>query len=262
MRTCIALFAILLGAVGVVLLSAGVFGVWSAAFAAIDVTEQVSQRASERLSAIDARLVRLEVQVKNVSVDVARIRAAATALTARVAQQALAQSDEFQRLREKLDLLLMQVETYAESLTVVSRLFEDAADLSAQFGKGGEQADRLRAVAKLLDQAAAALPKIRSELTALGERHGEPELRKLTDLIAQASTYLEHIVGGIERIRQYSAHARGELDGLRRGAEFWLVTAATILTALLVWLGLGQLCLAGWGRRHLRRPTVATATTA
>src|SRR5262249_16830632 len=69
-----------------------------------------------------------------------------------------------------------------------------------------------------------------------------------------------------ERLAEGLADARREIDAARVWAAewqgrvvFWVYASATAHTLVWLWVGLGQLCLIGWGRRRIssRGPTPA-----
>src|SRR5262245_23446665 len=137
MRRIIGLFAILLGVVGVAVLVACGVVVWRTAGVVVDRTDRITDRSSERLKKVGGKLLRLEGRVKDITVDVEKIRVAVARLILRTLKDLPALKDapvvaEFKQLLDRLDHLLQQCEELGETLNIVSRLFEDTADLSTQ----------------------------------------------------------------------------------------------------------------------------------
>lgn len=249
MRKIIGLLAILLGVVGVVLLVAGGIAAWRVEGVVVERTDRATVRTSERLSKVESKLHRLEGMLKVLTVDVEAIRSAGARLVGRVVKDALAQP-EINQLLERLSRLLEQSEQLGETLDIVARLFEDSADLSAQVDGNPERTERLKNIAETLEQAGATMSGIRAELGELRLREAATDPQKLIDLCTRSRAPLERMAGGIASIRQYSADTRESMESLRREVRFWMRTAAVLMSLVLVWFGLGQVCLIGWGWRQ------------
>jgi len=258
----IGLLTILLGVVSVALLVACGIMVWRVAGVVVDRTDRITERSSERLKKVEGKLLRLEGKVKDITVDVDKIRVAVARLILRTLKDLPALKDapvlvEFRQLLERLDHLLQQCEELGETLSIVARLFDDTADLSTQLGGDQNRTDQMRTISETLEEVAATLTHIRGELAELRQR--EPDPQKLADLIEQTRGPLQRLADGIAKIRQHSVDAREALDHLRREVRFWTTMVAILLTLVLVWFGLGQVCLIGWGWKRLRSRTLPIA---
>jgi chromosome segregation ATPase len=166
---------------------------------------------------------------------------------------------EFKELLDRLDQLLQQCEELGETLGIVARLFEDSADLSTQLGGDQNRADQMRTISETLEQTGATLTQIRGKVAELRQRESAPDPQKLADLIEQSRGPLERLADGIARTREHCVDARESLDNVRREVRFWTVTGAILLSLVLVWFGLGQVCLFGWGWKRLRRRSLPIA---
>ncbi|MFO0798455.1 MAG: hypothetical protein U0804_13340 [Gemmataceae bacterium] len=251
MKRILGLLAMLLGGVGVVLLVAGGVAAWRVAGVVVDRTDRAAARGSGRLVNVEGRLTRLEGRVKDLTVDVEVVRSAGARLAGKLVGEAIARTD-FEPLLDRLDRSLSKAEEWGETLDVITRLVEDVADLSAQFDGAPERAEQLRRVAAALDEAAAVLAGVRAELADFRTRNAAPDPRKLADLAARTRAPLERLAGGIAAVRQHSADARGELEAFRGNVHFWSRAVATAMSVVVVWLGLGQVCLVGWGWKRVR----------
>ncbi|QDU23892.1 AAA family ATPase [Urbifossiella limnaea] len=251
MKTILGLLAMLLGGVGVVLLVACGVAVWRAEGVVVDRTDRVAARTAERLVKVEGRLTRLEGRVKDLTVDVDVVRSAAARLVEKAVADVVART-EVEQLVERLDRSLSKADELGETLDVIARLVEDVADLAAQLDGAPERVELLRRVADALEQAAAVLTGIRAELAELRTRKAAPDPRKLTDLAARTRGPLERVADGIGAVRQHSVDARGELEELRGKVHFWSRAVAAALSFVVVWFGLGQVCLVGWGWKRVR----------
>lgn len=252
MKTILGLLAMLFGGVGVLLLVTCGVAAWRAEGVVVERTDRAVERASERLVKVEGRLTRLEGRVKELTVDVDFIRTAAGRLALKIVLDVAART-EVDQLHERLDRALAKTEELGETLDVVARLVEDVSDLAAQFDGSADRVEQLRRVAQSLEQAAALLTDVRTVLAEVRTRNAAPDPRKLTDLAERARGPLEQVAGGIDAVRRHSVEARGELEVFRGKVHFWARAVAAVLTFVVVWFGLGQACLVGWGWQRVRR---------
>ena len=68
----------------------------------------------------------------------------------------------------------------------------------------------------------------------------------------------EQLAEGLADARREVAVARERVGDRRTTVVFWVRVAAVAHTLVWLWIGLGQLCLIGWGRRRFSRRTPLT----
>jgi hypothetical protein len=77
--------------------------------------------------------------------------------------------------------------------------------------------------------------------------------RELVAVAREAIAGSERLADGLTDARQAIAVVRGRTVEWRDEIVFWVHVAATAITLIGLWGGLGQLCLIGWGRRRFDR---------
>jgi hypothetical protein len=249
MRTSSGIIAVVLGAVGVLVCAAAVGLGWWVAVKTADRVTRVAARLDQGLSEADAGLARVEVRLNAVRADLDEARGAAATLAA--------ENPELPRVRSAIEQLLDRLvpaidraAAIADSLRSVAAGLRASADIVDQLG-GETQHGRARTAADTIDRAAEALNVPRARIDAVKSAAAVRLTRELVDLAREA-------VAGSARLADGLAAARGEIAGFRvstaerrDGVVFWVYVAAAANTLVWLWVGLGQLCLVGWGRRHL-----------
>ena len=74
--------------------------------------------------------------------------------------------------------------------------------------------------------------------------------KQVVDLAAWAQPPLNQVAQGLSELRQQPEELRENVRDAERAVRVWTVTGAVVLTIILIWFGLGQVCLIGWGRRQ------------
>ncbi len=77
--------------------------------------------------------------------------------------------------------------------------------------------------------------------------------RELVDLAREAAAGSEQLAEGLADARRAVATARERVVEWRVRIVFWVRVAAVVHALVWLWIGLGQLCLIGWGRRRFAR---------
>jgi hypothetical protein len=78
-------------------------------------------------------------------------------------------------------------------------------------------------------------------------------------LAREAAAGSERLAEGLADARREVAGARERVGEWRARVVFWVRVAAVAHTLVWLWIGLGQLCLIGWGRRRFARRVPETA---
>ncbi len=82
---------------------------------------------------------------------------------------------------------------------------------------------------------------------------GDETIDKVAALVKQIDERLTEAEGNVDAFRDNVKELRSETDRVREEAPSSIQQIAFLLIALLVWIGLGQFCLAAWGWHWMRR---------
>ncbi|MBP3957004.1 hypothetical protein J8F10_17175 [Gemmata sp. G18] len=259
MRRLLGTGAAALGALGVLVCAAALGGGWWAAVRTTDRTTRAASRLNHGLSEADARLERVEARLTAVRAGLADARGEAEKLAA--------ENPELPRVRAAIERLLDRLlptidraAALADSLRAVAVGLRAAEDVVVQLGGEFEHPSRARTAADTIDRAGEVLNIPQARIDAVKSAAAVRLTRELIELVREA-------VAGSERLAEGLADARREITGAQERIErrrvqivFWVHVAAVAHTLVWVWIGLGQVCLVGWGRRIARRvPTIASS---
>ncbi|HVK16186.1 MAG TPA: hypothetical protein VM533_04500 [Fimbriiglobus sp.] len=214
--------------------------------------------ARPRLSEADARLERVEGRLAAVRADLAEARAEAEKLAA--------ENPELPRVRAAIERLLDRLlpaidraAALADSLRAVAAGLRATEDVVTQLGGEVEQPSRARTAADAIDRAAEVLNVPQARIDAVKSAAAVRLTREVVELARAAAAGSERLAEGLTDARRALAAARGRTAEWRDRIVFWAYAAAVANTALWLWVGAGQLCLIGWGRRRFARRAPATA---
>jgi hypothetical protein len=231
-------------------------GWWVAAWTTDRVTV-VAGRLDHGLAEADARLERVEARLATVRAALAEAREEAEKLAA--------ENPELPRVRAAierlLDRLLPTIEraaALADSLRAVAAGLRAAEDIAVELGAEVEQPSRAGAGADAIDGAAELLNVPQERIDALKAAAGVRLARGLLELARMAAAGSERLAEGLDGARREVAIARTRIAVGRGRLVFWVRVAAVAHTLVWLWVGLGQLCLIGWGWRRVAsgRPSV------
>jgi hypothetical protein len=252
-RTIVGFLAILLGAVCFLATLALIGGAWWGARQAASHAGEVTAKADESLAELEGSVGRLREQFESY--------AASAATVARGASNATMTKAEAERLRNTLVPLLERADALRDALPAVAKLIDAAADAAEQTGSKSRSAG-LRSAAGNVREAAAAIDTLGNQSATI--RRGEPPTTlQLADAARRVQAPLELLAKGLADVERQAEGWRADLPKARQAVDDWKTSGPAILTGvLLVWAGLGQLCLIGWGRRRLARTPPATKPAA
>jgi hypothetical protein len=250
MRRLMGVGAVALGVVGaLVCVAAAGLGWWAAAKTADRVT-RAAARVGQGLSEADARLDRVEERLAAVRADLDEARGAAEKLAA--------ENPELPRVRSAVEQLLDRLvpaidraAALADSLRTVAAGLRAVADVVAELGGSTEPPGRARDAADAIDRAAEALNVPRAKIEAVKSAQAVRLTRGLVTLAGEAAAGSERLADGLAAARREITAARGQVIDWRDRVVFWVTVAAAANTLVWSWVGLGQLCLVGWGRRRI-----------
>jgi hypothetical protein len=248
MRRLLGIGAVTLGGLGaLVCITAMGLGWWGAVDTA-DRTNRVCARLDDGLGKVDVGLSRVDERLTAVRADLADAR--------RDADQLAAENPELPRVQFAIDRVLDRLvsaidraATIADSLRAVAAGLRAAEDLVTQFGVEIEQPSRARAAADAIDRAVELLNVPKERIDAMKSAAAIRLTRELVELAREAAAGSERLAEGLADARREVAAARVRLDERRKRVVFWVYVAAVAHTLVWSWIGLGQLCLIGWGRR-------------
>jgi chromosome segregation ATPase len=225
---------------------------WWAAVRTTDRATRVAERLDHGLSETDARLERVEARLAAVRADLAETRGEAEKLAA--------ENPELPRVRAAIERLLDRLlptidraAALADSLRTVAAGLRAAEDVVTQLGGEVEQPGRARAAADAIDRAAEVLNVPQAKIDALKSAAAVRLVRELVELAREAAAGSERLAAGLADARREVAAASERVGERRDRFVFWVRVATVAHTLAWLWIGLGQLCLIGWGRRRFVR---------
>jgi hypothetical protein len=250
MRRLLGIGAGVLGVVGALVCVAAIgLGWWSASKTADRVT-RVAARLDQGLSEADAGLARVEERLDAIRADFGEARGAA--------ERIVAENPELPRVRSAVEQLLDRLvptidraAALADSLRTVAAGLRAAADIVTQLGGSTESPDRARTAADTIERGAEALNIPRARIEAVKSAQAVRMTRELVTLTREAVAGSERLADGLAAARREIAAARGGTAERRDRVVCWVYVAASVNTLVWSWVGLGQLCLIGWGRRRI-----------
>lgn len=257
MRTLSGIIAVVLGVIGVLVSAAAVGLGWWVAVKTADRVTRVAASVDEGLSQADAGLARTEERLNAVRADLAEVRGAA--------EKVAADNPELPRVRvaieqllDRLMLTLDRAAALADSLRSVAAGLRAASDIVEQLGGEIEPPGRARTAADTIDRAADALNIPQARIDALKSTAAVRLTRELVTLAREAAAGSERLADGLAAARREIVVARERTAESRDRVVFWVYATAVVHTLMWLWIGLGQLCLIGWGRRRLSNPRPST----
>jgi hypothetical protein len=249
MRSLIALLAILLGVLGVLACAGAGVGAWRTSLRVSEKTQNVAERVDTELTRVDEALGRVEQTVMVSSVALAMIRKRAEAI-----DEARGDAGPLSHLLQELKPHLERVNTVADVLASLAILLENVAAMLER-GEHPTTVQGLRTATANLTTAAAELREVTAAFDKRLARIEQLTPKALLSLIAKAVVTVEVVQKAVATVRGYAPAAREEVANVRAEVDFWTRVIPGVVTVVLVWIALGQLCLIGWGYRRLGRPT-------
>lgn len=249
MRKSLGISAVLLGAVGLLLCVAAIGLGWTMAGRTVDRIDRVATRLDAGLTETDERLARVESRVSTLRAEINEIRGSAKGILADNPELPRVRA-EIERLLEKLIPALDRLDATAESLRSMAAGLRAVADLVDQLHDNPEATVRIRSAAGGIDLAAEKLTSPRARVDALKSAKAVQLTQKLVDLTREAIAGSDLLAEALATARQEIAVARGKMVEYRDAVVFRVYAAALLHTIFWLWVGLGQLCMIGWGRRR------------
>jgi methyl-accepting chemotaxis protein len=249
MRGLLGIGAAALGMLGALVCAAAIGLGWWAAARSADRAALVAARLDHGLSEADARLGRVEGRLAVVRADLAEARGEAEKLAAENPELPQVRS-AIERLLDRLVPTIDRAAALADSLRAVATGLRAAEDVVTQLGGEIEQPGRARAAADAIDRAAEVLNVPRERIDAVKSAAAVQLTGELVELAREAAAGSERLAEGLADARREVAGARERVGEWRARVVFWVRVAAVAHSLAWLWIGLGQLCLIGWGRRR------------
>jgi hypothetical protein len=257
-KAIIGFLAVVLGALGMVVAVVAGIAVWWAAAVATAEARELTTKADTSLVKIEAALGQLVEATKKTQTTVDKVRRGATKIARGSLKNNPILRAKFDDLLTTLAPVLLQSESLGQSFESIAVLLNTGAHLGERFGKAESKVEQMRSAAESLQEAAEVLGEIRQKAVDIQEGRAVPSAQQLADLATKAEPALEKLAVGLERAHEESKAVHEALPTIRAKVEFWAVAGPAILTGLLLWFALGQLCMVAWGWRMMTAQATPT----
>jgi methyl-accepting chemotaxis protein len=259
MKTATGGLAVLLGGIGVLACIALCGLAWWAAREVAQRADRLADRVEQGLAEVDVALDRIGQKFDAARAGVRQVRTTAERVAAGKADDDPNTKDNVERLLDTLAPFLDRAEALAESVRSLAALLQTVAHVADQFDQLEGRAANLRSVADSLTPAAETLATVRERAQDIRRGGAAPKVREVVALADRAAPAIDRLAGGLSDARQQLTDTRGALAAARAKVRAWTVAGPAVATLVLLWIGLGQVCLIGWGRRRLAGPTPASS---
>lgn len=240
--------AMILGVVGTVLCAAAIgLGFWGAAWAFRTIDLVVAAR-NRGLTEAERRLTAVETRLAALRADIAAAREAAEKIVADDADLPRAQA-VIEKLLERLTPALERTDAAAELLGSAADGLRMTTNIAAMFGDDPQATARRLEAADRIAWAAAELRGLRAKLEAILKNRAVQAAQELVALAGRAVAGSERLAEGLEIVRRELAAARDRDGFVQARLVGWVRLAALVNSLVWLWVGAGQVCLVGWGRR-------------
>jgi hypothetical protein len=261
-RRSIGLGSLLLAILGLLLCIGGIIGVWMIGARVEAVGDAVLSAADDSLNFADAKVDRVKQ-----SLDKCRQRVSGISRVAERLRDAQADArKESEPLLQAVDEAFQQLkaaESWLESSHVVAQGVARVSEavVSSEYAALHEEstgvalAQRVQELSDSVAEALAKLQVLRQEIVELrdtGKLAREVAVR-IVARVADLDGRLAHISARIERFDARVANTKASIVSLQRRIHWWTIVAAVAISAILVWLGISQMGMMGYGWRLMRR---------
>jgi hypothetical protein len=246
-KAILGFLAVVLGALGLVVAVVAGIAVWWAAGIAAAEARELTKKADTGLVKIEVALDQLVEATKRTQTTVDKVRRGATKIASGRLNDNPVLRAKFDDLLTTLAPVLLQAESLGQSFESIAFLLNTTAQLGERFGKAKSKVEQIRSAADSLQEAAEVLGEIRQKVVDIQEGRAVPSAQTLADMATKAKPALAKLAVGLERAHEESQAAHEALPTIRAKVEFWAVAGPAIVTGLLLWFALGQLCLVACG---------------
>lgn len=263
-KRSLGLLATLLGVAGILVCLVGAAGVWRVRGSVDDAMERVFGRIDDTMSELESRaegateritMARDSLRQLNQRVQqrVGELRAASPEEAAGIDELERALYARIDRTRDGINFMQTSVNLVEQIVEIVesSAMFLDRDahamnQLVAAVQAGHEEMEQVSA---LFEQAKSHLVEIRAK------RNLSEHAKQFTSLYSRLDTSLAATQRYANEFASGVTESRAEISNDGAGIRRWLAIGALLLTLVLFWMGLAQLCLAihGWKRLGHRK---------
>ena len=257
-----ALFAILLGIAGVVACVSGIGVAWN-------VHSQLDETVASTFERVDTALARVQVLAEQTNDRVESVQAATKQLNDRVQQRVAelrdvpkeeaADIDEIERqLYVRIDHAKNLIVFMRASIDLVQNLKEMAQSASAFVQEDSrttrELVASLRAGYDEIEEASMLAEDVRLAIIEIREsRNLEENAKKVNSLSSRIDASLAKVAKLGDRFESGIVDTRADAVDLDQRIRHRLLVIAILSTVFLVWMAIGQICLATLGRSAMRQ---------
>jgi hypothetical protein len=249
MRTLLGVGAVVFGVLGGLVCLAAIGLGWWAATRTADRVVRVAARVDEGLAASDARLERVEERLAEVRANLAESLGQAERLAVENAELPGVRS-AIEQLLARLLPTIDRAAALADSLRTSAAGLRAAAEVVTELGGGADPTSRALTAADAIDRAAEMLNVPRERIDALKSAAAVRLARATAELSREAAAGSDRLAEGLADARREMGVARKRVGEWRSRLVALLRVAAVANSLIWLWIGLGQLCLVGWGRRR------------
>jgi hypothetical protein len=253
MRGFLGIGAAALGLLGTLVFAAAIGLGWWVAGRASDRADLLASRLDRGLSEADQLLEQAEGRLAALRGELAESRGEAEKLAAENPELPQVRR-AIERVLDRLLPLVDRAAALADSLRTVAAALRTAEGVVAELSGEGDQRGRARAAAEAIDRAADILVVPRTRVDAIKSAAAVRATRELRELARDAATGSERLAEALSGARGVIGSARERVGEWRTHVVHWVRVTAVANTLACLWIGLGQLCLIGWGRRLMAGP--------
>lgn len=256
MRKIIGVIAILFGSVGLLASLIGCVLVWPTSVRLFGQAEELLSRADETVVSVQEQIDPVDDRLRQTRNGIAGLRTEVELITTGDQLDSITQ-DKLNGLVESLDQQLHRIEEIGQRLKGAAVNLRNLAHTMAAFARDPDEADRLREVVKRLDLVIA---ETRSALEMVTQIRQTRDVSQAASRILVVLNMLEApLIALSDRITEINGsltQTREQIVSVDQVINRWRWLAPTIVTIVLIWMGLGQWCLLGRGLRQIRSGSI------
>ncbi len=252
MNKFLGLLAILFGIIGTLVCFAGDVMVWRFTEKVTSRTRIMTERADDGLRRTDSALDRFQNSVSFTSVFLKNAQKRAEALTTENAPK-----ETQQRILQELLPHLERANAVGDVTASFANLMENIASLVDQENERSERGEQLRSASAKLTAAADQLHALTSEIETLLAKATALTPKALVALIIRAAATVLIVDQAVSSLKGAVGTVQKDVQLVRSELDFWFLVVPILITFVLTWIAIGQLCLVNWGRRRFQRPSSA-----
>lgn len=248
MRRVFGFVLVVLGVVGILACFAGAGYTWWFSNRYLGQMADTVRAVETLLAATGDRVDNLTSQVGDTQTQIVALRNAANEVVAKGNKADPADRARIEGLLASLSSRLERTEDLARILQSAGVVVRSGADLLTSVSDAHPDMEKLQAAEKSVDQTVTALKDVRERLETVGKPENVDSAAKgIAELAGKVQAALEEVTGSIGKVGEFMAKGKADLANLERSITAWKRYGPVVVTAVLVWIALGQFCLLFWG---------------